>query len=172
MQWSVLAILGILLIYSIYTDFRTGKIYNHATFPAMLIGVTMGTIMFGVSGLVQSILGVALAFVLYMLFAPAAGIGGGDTKLLMAVGALIGFKLAIWSVLYSAVAGGVLALLVLAQRRVLVSTTGNMINNLYMKTLLRAPVDITTGSAKIKFRYSPAIALGTVIAILIHSDIF
>jgi len=161
-----LAGLAVLLGAAIYTDLRFGKIYNKLTIPVMAVGVALSAAR-GLPGILDSLAAIGLVLVLYLFFAPAAGIGGGDAKLMMGVGALVGLKLAVWAMLFSAIIGGVLALAAMARHRALLSTTRNMAGNLYLSAVLRAPVELSSGSKGIKFRYSPAIALGTVLAFFV-----
>jgi len=155
---------AIVLVVALYTDLRYGKIYNKLTLPTIALGVILSTVSSGWHGLLMSIGGVLVVLVPFLVFAPLAGIGGGDAKLMMAIGSLLGAKTVVWVMLYSAIAGGVLALIVMARYRAMMSITKNMLGNLYLSTVLRAPVDISSGSRQIKFRYTPAIALGTLLA--------
>jgi prepilin peptidase CpaA len=161
------AALVYLLGAAIYTDLKYGKVYNKLTIPCMVAGLVLGLVNDGLSGLLSSMAGAGLVLALFLLFAPAAGIGGGDIKLMMAVGALVGLKLAVWALLYSAVVGGAMALLVMARHKALISTTKAMAGNAFLGLLLRAPVQLADGSSRIKFRYSPAIALGTLLAFVL-----
>jgi len=167
LQILIIALSAAMLGAAVYTDLRWGKIYNKLTIPCMMLGVTLNAGAYGLPGLLQSLGGAALVLALFLVLAPAAGIGGGDTKLMMAVGALIGFKLIIWTMLFSALIGGVLALAVMARHRALLATTRNMAGNIYTSAVLRAHVGLSSGSRGIKFRYSPAIALGTLLTFLL-----
>jgi len=161
-----IAILAALLAGAVYTDLRFGKIYNKLTIPCMMLGVALNAAR-GLPGILDSLAGIGVVLILYLLFAPAAGIGGGDAKLVMGVGALLGVKLLVWAMLFSAVIGGVLALAAMLRHRALLSTTRNMAGNVYLSAVLRAPVELSTGSRGIKFRYSPAIALGTLLTFFV-----
>lgn len=156
-------VLGCVLGMAVYTDLRFGKIYNWLTIPCMAIGVTLNAAAGGWVGVIHSLAGVVLVMILFLIFAPAAGIGGGDTKLMMAVASVLGLKPAVWAMLCSAMIGGLLALVVLLRYRAVLSTTRGMAGNVFARNILRAPVGITDGGGKIKFRYSPAIALGTLL---------
>jgi prepilin peptidase CpaA len=161
-----IAVLAILLGTALYTDLRFGKIYNKLTLPCIAIGLALNLAHSGPKGLLLSAAGAGLVMALFLFFAPMAGIGGGDTKLMMAVGALLGLVPTVWAMLFSAVIGGVLALVVMTRYRAMLSTTRNMAMNIYLSAVLRAPLELTSGSRGIKFRYSPAIALGTLLAVL------
>jgi len=72
------------------TDVWKKKIYNWATFPAVILGAGLNFIYSGWSGAGNSLLGVLAGFLLLYFFYLGGGIGAGDVKLLMGVGALKG----------------------------------------------------------------------------------
>lgn len=158
--------LAVLLCTAMYTDFRYGKIYNWLTLPAMIVGTSLHAVFDGWQGLLQSLAGMMLIMLLFLLFAPKIGIGGGDTKLVMAVGAFVGLNTVVWVTLFSAIIGGVLAVFVLLKNRAVLNTTRNMVDNILLSVLAKSPVELSRGSQRIKFRYSPAVALGTVLTLL------
>jgi prepilin peptidase CpaA len=163
-QYASIVILAAMLTVALYTDLRWCRIYNKLTLPCILIGLVLNTLYLGYHGLLLSIGGIGLIFLLYITLAPAAGIGGGDIKLMMAVGSLMGVKFLISALLLTAIIGGIMSLIVMARHRILGSTTKRMASNLYMRLILRAPVGTTIGTSGVKFRYSLAIALGTALA--------
>lgn len=77
----------VLAFFSIVTDLLWGKIYNWLTLPALLLGLVFSFSTTGLSGLGQGALGVFAAFVLYGWMFGLRFLGGGDVKLLMALGA-------------------------------------------------------------------------------------
>lgn len=169
LEIAVWSVLGLMMAVALYTDLRFGRIYNWLTIPCMLLGISLNTASHGVQGFLYSMAGAALVLAAFLFISPLVGMGGGDIKLMMAVGALLGMHMLIWAALYSAIIGGVLAVIVMLKHRVLASTTRNMAGNYMMKIAFRAPVDVTAGSRGIKFRYSPAIALGTALALWLRS---
>ena len=168
-----LAALAMLLVIAVYTDLRYGKIYNKLTFPCMAAGLALGFLgnglfpEYGLKGLLQSLAGIGVVLGLYLL-SFSKGIAGGDIKLMMAVGSLVGLRLTIWAILFSAAIGGILALIVMARYRTVRSTAKNLATHAYLKVVLRAPVELAGGSRANWFRYSPAIALGTLLTLLIR----
>lgn len=157
-----IGILVLMLGVAVYTDIRFGKIYNKLTLPCMALGILLSAVSNGWMGFLSSIGGILIILIPFLLFAPAAGIGGGDVKLMMAVGALLGYKAAIWAVLISAVVGGALAVITVLIYREFLSTT----KNVFLSAVLKAPVFLTSGSKGLKVRYSPAIAIGTILTII------
>ncbi len=106
---------GLLVLVSAVTDLTRGLVYNWITLPAMLLGLVLGLVHGGLSGLGWAALGILVGGGLMLLPFALGGMGGGDVKLLAAVGALAGPLFAFKTVLYACLAGGVLALGVLAQ---------------------------------------------------------
>jgi prepilin peptidase CpaA len=95
-------------------DLRTRRLPNVLTFggaaAGMIFQLATRGMDGGLAGLTGWAVGVALMFGLYAL----GGMGAGDVKLLGALGAWLGPADAAWLVLYTGVAGGVLAVVVAA----------------------------------------------------------
>src|SRR5205085_4037070 len=108
------------------TDIHAGKIYNKATYPAILVGFAWNAWMPDAPGLKSSLLGFALAAVLMGTLTLLGGMGGGDTKLLAAIGALKGYPFILAVLFYSFLVGGALALTVAIWQRRLLGTLGRV----------------------------------------------
>jgi prepilin peptidase CpaA len=109
-------------------------------------------------------MGLALGLALMLPSHVIGATGAGDVKLFAAAGALIGPAPIVMALLYTALAGGVLALVVALKRRRLRRTVGGTVK------LIASPA---SGAAAIeaplennRFAYAPAIAVGTFIAAL------
>lgn len=106
----------------IYTDWRWQRIPNQITFPTMAVGLVLG-LLEGVpgapfqGGFLDHAAGLALAFLVCYPFYVAGGLKAGDAKMLMAVGAVRGSLFFLSAALYGALAGGLLALVLIAVRR-------------------------------------------------------
>ncbi len=91
-------------------DLKTRRIPNFLTFSVAALGMAFGAWTGGPEGAMNSsagwIAGLAIFFVPFAL----RGLGGGDVKLLAALGAWVGPTDVIWVALYAGVIGGVLAL--------------------------------------------------------------
>lgn len=83
-------------------DFRQNRIPNWLTLSAIPAGIIWNTWMGGFLGLQMSVAGFAVGFgMLFILFATGGG-GGGDVKLMGALGAWVGVKTIITVFLLSA----------------------------------------------------------------------
>jgi len=88
---------------AVVSDLRTRRIPNWLTAPALGMAIAMHTASGGVSGLGFSLLGFAAGFgVLFCLWLIGGG-GGGDVKMMGALGAWLGLTLTIQVFLVSAV---------------------------------------------------------------------
>lgn len=164
--WVLNGIAAAALVVATYTDLRDGKIYNKLTFPCIIIGFLLNTLFSGFAGSWQSISGVAAAVLiaLALTFCLGPALGGGDIKLLAVMGALRGPDFVLWTALFTALAGGVLVLVPLIQRRIFIYTVRNLGMNLFRKCVLREPVDLAEGSRGGKQPFSLAILAGAVLA--------
>ena len=144
-------------------DLRTGRIPNLLTGPAAGLAILL-SLMHGVEQSVTSaLLGLVLGGALMLPGYIWGGTGGGDVKLLAAVGAFLGPGLVARTFLYSAVAGGVLAIGVALSR----GRRGTTVRD--AACLVVAPVsarqNLDADPAR-RFAYGPAIAAGTMLAVL------
>jgi prepilin peptidase CpaA len=91
--------------------------------------------------------------------------GAGDVKLMAAVGAIVGPPLVFSAFVCTCLAGGVLAIVVAVRRRRLGATltqTGRLV-----AAPGAAPGEIKAATAASRFAYGPAIAIGSLVAVLI-----
>src|SRR5690349_18108325 len=84
--WPLLTILVLVSI----SDLRSRRIPNWIVLPCLCAGILVSSWLHGRAGLLQSLSGVALAFVLCGAFYWLGGLGAGDVKLCAAIGAWIG----------------------------------------------------------------------------------
>lgn len=164
MAAASLAALGIAAVASVI-DLRTQRIPNLLTVGAALLGFAYHGVVSGVTGLGWALAGwVAGALVFIVPFA-LRGLGGGDVKLLAALGAWLGVKDVFWLALYTGVAGGVLALLVALAH----GYTRRAAQNIWLLFChwrvsgLRALPEITIQESKApKLAYAVPILIGTI----------
>ena len=146
-------------------DLRTRRIPNALTASMAAVGV--GFAATGISGMSigASLVGLALGLALMLPGHFLGATGAGDVKLMGAVGAVVGPGLVVSAFLFTAIAGGVLAVAVAVQRQRLAATiagTGRLI-----AAPAEAHQDIRSATPARRFAYGPAIAIGSVLAGLI-----
>lgn len=146
-------------------DIRVRRIPNALT--ATMAGVGVGLAASGVSGvsLGASVAGFILGFLLMMPGHLLGATGAGDVKFMAAVGAIVGPALVVSAFLFTAIAGGVLAVAVALRRQRLAATlagTGRLI-----KAPGQVKHEIQAATVASRFAYGPAIAIGSVLAALV-----
>jgi prepilin peptidase CpaA len=142
MTWAEQAVLVALLGAGVVTDLRRGMIYNWLTLPAAGLGVFLGCWQAGWWGLWTALAGVLVGGGLLLLPFMMGALGGGDVKLLAAVGALAGPAFALKVAVYACLVGGLWALLVmLAKGRLLegMANLGRLLRGLLVPGLRPAP---------------------------------
>ena len=146
-------------------DIRTRRIPNELT--ATMAGIGVGLSAAGVSGISvwASMLGFVVGLVLMMPGHVLGATGAGDVKLMAAVGAIVGPALVVSAFLFTAVAGGVLAVVVAARRRRLSATLAGAGRLVAGSAETRA--HLRSGPAASRFAYGPAIAVGSILAALV-----
>ena len=91
------------------TDLRNRRIPNVLTFGAAAAALIYGVATGGWSGLGTAALGWVIGAVAMIVPFALGGLGGGDVKLLAAIGAWLGPSGAFWVAMYTGIAGGVMA---------------------------------------------------------------
>lgn len=113
--YAIFVILAILLGISIVTDLRSRRIPDALTLPALGLALLARLLLAGWNGprgLAVGVVGALAGWVAFRLIAWRGGMGLGDVKLMAAVGAALGWPLVLRALLFTALAGGVQALVV------------------------------------------------------------
>ncbi len=97
-------------------DVRTSRLPNTLTFGAALAAFCFALIHGGFAGLGWSVTGWLIGAALFFPFFALRGLGAGDVKLLAALGAWLGAVDVLYLALYTALAGGVMAIVVLISK--------------------------------------------------------
>lgn len=154
------------LIISVFTDVRDGKIYNAITVPFAVLGLILNIVDKGLAGVVFSLSGLAIGLALFFASAFLGRIlGAGDCKLFAAVGALQGPQFLLWAILFSLAIGGVFAILVALWRGVLKRSLQRVWQAVYFKLYMKMPMDITQSESKLRLPYAVAILAGCLFTI-------
>jgi prepilin peptidase CpaA len=103
-----------MLVPSIYFDLKENRIPNLIPYAFILIGLVLVLTMGDAAQVQGHLFGMVLGFAAFYLLYLAGVVGGADVKLICAIGLLKGLVF-LWSVLfYTALIGGVVALVYLA----------------------------------------------------------
>lgn len=120
MEWSLkAALLASLVLVCVYTDVRGGKIYNKIVLPFIPIGLAMWGVTDGWSGFVQGLAGMGVGGIALLIAGGPSWMAPGDAKLLTAIGALMGPGFVGSAMVFAGLAGGLMALIMMARRRLL-----------------------------------------------------
>lgn len=93
-------------------DVRTRRIPNALTLSAAVAGLLYHAATSGVTGVQMAGAGWLLGLLLLLPYFALGGMGGGDVKLVAALGAWLGPWETFWLAMYAGIAGGVLGLIV------------------------------------------------------------
>ncbi|MGG7579603.1 A24 family peptidase [Rhizobium sp. Nf11,1] len=97
-------------------DHRHGHIPNAVTYPCLLAGFMLAAISGGLAGIGLAFAGLLAAGTIFIIAFAAGSCGGGDVKLMAALGAVLGLWPAIDVMLASLMIGGMIAVLSMARR--------------------------------------------------------
>jgi len=145
-------------------DLKTRRVPNALTFGTAAAGVALAVAHATPLGVVAALAGGAIGFALMLPGHVFGATGAGDVKLFAAVGTLLGPKGIFVAFVYTALAGGVLAVAVALRRRRLQATIERTAS--LVATAGRTAREVEHGSADNRFAYAPAIALGAIAAAL------
>jgi prepilin peptidase CpaA len=145
-------------------DMRTRRVPNPLTLSIALAGVACAVAGLGVVSVPQAFGGLALGLALMLPGHIIGATGAGDVKLFAALGTFLGPAGILAGFVYTAIAGGLLALAVAARRRMLRDTVER--TALFIQTRGLNAAAIEHSSSNNRFAYAPAIALGTLAAAL------
>lgn len=108
------------------TDWRSRKVSNRLTFPAIGLGLLCHGLLGGWHGMASSAIAVALIFVLMLPFVLRRSMGMGDYKLLLATSAFAGMDRFLWVLFFSSLAGALIGIWFSLRTKRLKSTLGNV----------------------------------------------
>jgi prepilin peptidase CpaA len=176
--WLLLIVAGLV---ATITDLRAMRIPNWLTFPLFFGGLAYSAITGGLPGLGTSLGGAAIAGGLFLAAYIIAGGGAGDAKMMMAIGAWLGWQPSVVLVLGVTVAGFLYAMVVTATRGSIFDIPSVILHGLVVtrtgfrklitgRFLIHAPppdaVSMEPAKSRPKdwFPYAPAIFVGTIVS--------
>jgi prepilin peptidase CpaA len=168
MTATTIAVLA-LAVLAAWCDLRTRRVPNALTFGAAAVALLFFLATGGLPAFGRSLGGWAIAVFLFFPFFALRGLGAGDVKLLGAFGAWLGPLGALYLAFFTAMAGGVMALVVVLARGYL----GQAFRNLWLLLTfwrtsgLRPLPTLTLESGRgPRLAYAVPIAAGALMAVL------
>ena len=165
----------LLLAVAVVTDIRCGRILNAVTYPAIAVGLIGHTLMGGWAGcdvagghwfgLAGSIIGLAVGLLPLLVANLAGGIGGGDAKIMGAIGCLAGWQFAMDTLMFGLMAAVVMAVVVMLRRRILIQTLIRLARFFYLILTPSRPADPSTPQSP-KIPFGVALCIGAAAALV------
>ncbi len=149
-----------------WVDFRTRKIPNWLTVPALLLGITIHTVVAGWPGAKASLEGAGLALGLLLPLVLLRGLGAGDWKLMGAVGAFLGPLMFLFVFGGSLLVSGLLAMVAMFRAHRVVETVRNMwvlVRGFFVFGLRANPKISLDNPALLKVPFGVAVAVSTLV---------
>ena len=161
--WPMVIVLAV----ATFTDLRSRRIPNWLVLPFLVAGFAVSAWQHGWPGIVLSTEGAAVALAIYGFLFWMGGMGAGDVKLAIAIGAWIGPSQLFLALVITAMAGGVMVVCWAAFGGFLKELFGGASNLAFSwkgHGSVRDP-EMTLGNPmRRKMPYAPAIAIGTLIS--------
>ena len=145
-------------------DLRARRIPNWLTYSGIVAALAARPVLAGWPALVDGVLGMLAAGGIFYLIFLMGGMGGGDVKLMAAVGAWVGTAQAVNVLLTTAIAGGVLAIGYLVFNRRIhtaLSNTTELVRYHLASGLQPHPILNLQQPDALRIPYGLAIAIGT-----------
>lgn len=158
--------LAVLVLAAAATDISRRVVPNALTVTGLICGFLLNTSLHGWGGLKLSLFGLIVGLALFLPLFLLRGMGGGDVKLMAAIGSMAGVTDTIIIFILTALFGGVLALLLLLWKGGLgraLRNTGLILGELVRLRVphVAHPELALEHEKSVKLPYAIAIALGT-----------
>jgi prepilin peptidase CpaA len=160
-------LMGLVFAAGVY-DMRYRRIPNWLVAAGLALGFALNIYLLGWAGLKAASLGLGFAFLVYFPLYLLRGMGAGDVKLMMAIGALAGPLFWFGIFVATGILGGCIAIILLLARGRLKKTLWNVGFLLHRAAHLEAPfaynpeLDVRS-SAGMRLPHGAVIALATVV---------
>ncbi len=162
------------LIAGIY-DLRYRRIPNRLNITAAALGLVLNGFFFHWHGVASAFLGIGVALLVYFPLYLLRGMGAGDVKLMMAIGAIVGPSNWFQIFVVTALCGGFFALCLVVLKRRFHDTVLNCYFLLSEMCHLRAPHRVSpqldvSSSAALRLPHGVSIAVGAIAVLGFHAS--
>jgi prepilin peptidase CpaA len=169
-QTSTVAVIVIVAAASV-CDLRRGRIPNTLTLGSAAVALLLQTAVGGWAGLAWALAGWVAGIALFAPLYAVKGMGAGDVKLLAAIGSWLGPAGALWTGLYGAMAGGVLALVVAIARgyaRKALTNVGTIVKTWSAIGVRPVPGLTLSDAGSVRLPYALPLAVGAALTLWLH----
>lgn len=164
--------LGLVVLVAAVSDWRSGLVPNRLTYPAILMGLAywvIATLCGSEAGVVDALLGLSAGLIPFAIIFYAGGLGGGDVKLMGAVGAIsASWSCVLSTTVYALIIGLAFAIVIMIRRGIVLQTLGHLLAAAFAGRAKPKPQgDSAPGSApgsEPTVPFAAAIAIGAMIA--------
>jgi prepilin peptidase CpaA len=148
-----------------WTDWRSRRIPNWLTLPALVLGVSLNAWLGGWTGLKTSLLGAGLGLLVLLPFVFLRSLGAGDWKLAGALGAFVGWEVLTTLLIGSIFVAGIMAFVLVIYKRRFKQTMRNIGGILASMAAFHMPgAEVSLDNPEsLKVPYGVALAVTTVI---------
>lgn len=159
----------LLLLLALVGDLRAYKIKNSVTVFFAMAGAVTNFAFGGPGGLWYSLMGIVTPIIILFFFFAASMLCAGDIKLFSALGSIAGYRQVLLIIVCSFFTGAVIAIVLMIMRKNAAKRFRHL--TAYFKTCILtftvSPyTDMADKADGAKFRFAAAIALGSIISLL------
>ena len=167
-EWfSWIVLVGVLVAAAIF-DLRRGTVYNGLTYPAILVGLVLGALEGAAAGsakdeFLNHVLGFGFGFGVLFIAYLMGGMGGGDVKLMAAVGAFLGWHdwATVHAMFYSFLVGAAVGLIVLVWKGQVRQSVRRLLRALRILPLPTATMNDAVPVSTLRVPFGFAVCVGT-----------
>jgi len=168
-QVLIVVLLPAILLAASWVDLKEHRIPNYLTLSGVVLGITLQLLLQGWDGLLYSLGGITVGFLILIPFYIKGGMGAGDVKLMAAAGAFLGFKGALLAAGLALFVGSIMGIFLL----VILGGIKSAMHRYYAtlkQFLYTHSINISylpplsDEAAAVKFPYASAICVGTIAA--------
>jgi prepilin peptidase CpaA len=152
-----------------WLDWRTRRIPNWLTVPALFAGIVLHSWIAGWRGAAMALEGVGLALIILLPLVLMRALGAGDWKLMGAVGAILGPWMLLFVLLASIFVSGLMAMVLMVQTKRVKRTLRNLavlVQGFFSFGLRVHPEISLDNPGLLKLPFGVAAAIGTLICFL------